>query len=147
MIVRVCWRKLAIVFVVAALQTVSLHAQPKSRRSNIAITQLGVVGNNTVRIKRDPFPAGSISCRITDSSSESISEREAPPTFTTVYQPSIDSVNAPLGIAFGPDGTMYLTGNDSTGVIGTALVVEGVPDTLGSENRTWSVIARTVGYR
>jgi len=32
----------------------SLHAQPKSRRSGITIKQLGVVGNNTVRIKRDP---------------------------------------------------------------------------------------------
>jgi glucose/arabinose dehydrogenase len=126
---------------------VSLHAQPKSRRSNIAITQLGVVGSNTVRIKRDPA-----SGRLYIVQNNGLIQRinfgaGGSATFTTVYQPSIDSVNAPLGIAFGPDGTMYLTGNDSTGVIGTALVVKGVPDSAGSENRTWSVIARTVGYR
>ena len=126
---------------------VSLHAQPKSRRSDITIKQLAVVGNNTVRIKRDP-----VSKRLYIVQNNGLIQRVnfgvgGSATFTTVYQPSVDSVNAPLGITFGPDGTMYLTGNDSTGVIGTALVVKGVPDSAGSENRTWSVIARTVGYR
>ncbi len=126
---------------------VSLHAQPKSRRSDISIKQLGIVGNNTVRIKRDPA-----SGKIYIVQNNGLIQRVnfgagGSATFTTVYQPSVDSVNAPLGITFGPDGTMYLTGNDSTGIIGTALVVKGVPDTAGSENRSWSVIARTVGYR
>lgn len=125
----------------------SLNAQPKSRRSDISVKQLGIVGSNTVRIKRDPA-----SGRLYIVQNNGLIQRVnfgagGLVTFTTVYQPSVDSVNAPLGITFGPDGTMYLTGNDSTGIIGTALVVKGVPDTAGSENRTWSVIARTVGYR
>ena len=125
----------------------SLHAQPKSRRSGITIKQLGVVGNNTVRIKRDPA-----SGKLYVVQNNGLIQRVnfgagGSATFTTVYQPSDDSVNAPLGITFAPDGTMYLTGNDSTGIIGTAIVVKGVPDSVGSEKRTWSVIARTVGYR
>jgi hypothetical protein len=125
----------------------SLHAQPKSRRSDITIKQLGVVGNNTVRIKRDPA-----SGKLYVVQNNGLIQRVnfgagGSATFTTVYQPSDDSVNAPLGITFAPDGTMYLTGNDSTGIIGTAIVVKGVPDSVGSEKRTWSVIARTVGYR
>jgi hypothetical protein len=46
----------------------------------------------------------------------------------------------------GTDGTMYLVGNDSTGQFGTATIVKGVPDTAGSEHRTWSIIAHTVAY-
>jgi len=138
----ICHLPLLLFFLLA-----SLHAQPKSRRSDITIKQLGVVGNNAVRIKRDPA-----SKRLYIVQNNGLIQRVnfgagGSATFTTVYQPAQDSVNAPLGITFGPDGTMYLTGNDSTGIIGTALVVKGVPDTVGSENRTWSVIARTVGYR
>jgi hypothetical protein len=68
-------------------------------------------------------------------------------TLTAVYQKSDHGLNAPLGITFGQAGTMYLAGNDSTGVIGTATVVKGVPVSPGSETRTWSMIAQTVGYR
>jgi hypothetical protein len=55
-------------------------------------------------------------------------------------------LNHPLGLAFGKDGTMYLVGNDSTGQLGTATVVKGVPDFPGSLHRTWTVIAKTVLY-
>ena len=69
---------------------VSLHAQPKSRRSDITIKQLGVVGNNTVRIKRDPvFRNGFILSRTTALSNESILEREALPLLRL-------SINHPL---------------------------------------------------
>ncbi|HTY11437.1 MAG TPA: T9SS type A sorting domain-containing protein [Bacteroidota bacterium] len=141
------WRKHAFTAAIVLLYAVSLHTQPKSRRTDISVKQLGVVGSNSVRIKRDP-----VSHRLYIVQNNGLIQRVnfgtgGSATLTTVYQPSVDSVNAPLGITFGPDGTMYLTGNDSTGVIGTAVVVKGVPDSLGSENRTWSVIARTVGYR
>ncbi len=140
-------------FLISSVLASCLQAQPKAKRSDITIKQLGIVGSNTVRIKQDPA-----SGKLYIVQNNGLIQRVnfgagGSATFTTVYQPSDDSVNAPLGITFGPDGTMYLTGNDSTGfndstkAIGTAIVVKGVPDVPGSENRTWSVIARTVGYR
>jgi hypothetical protein len=132
---------------ILSLPFAPLSAQPKSRRSDITIEQVCVVGNNSVRIKRDPA-----SGKLYIVQNNGLIQRVdfgagATTTLTTVYQKADHGLNAPLGITFGQDGTMYLTGNDSTGVIGTATVVKGVPATPGSENRTWSVIAQTVGYR
>jgi len=132
---------------VAALAAPHLNAQPKSRRSDITVKQLAVVGSNTVRIKRDPA-----SGKLYIVQNNGIIQRVnfgigGTASLTTVYTTANHGLNAPLGITFGPDGTMYLAGNDSTGVIGTATVVKGVPVSPGSENRTWSVIAQTVGYR
>ncbi|HTX19908.1 MAG TPA: T9SS type A sorting domain-containing protein [Bacteroidota bacterium] len=122
-------------------------AQPKSRRSDIKVEQVCVVGSNTVRVKRDP-----VSGRLYVVQNNGIIQRvnfaqNGTATLTTVYQKTDTHLNAPLGITFGADGTMYLTGNDSTGVIGSATVVKGVPTSPGSETRTWSMIAQTVGYR
>jgi len=125
----------------------SASAQPKARRSDIKIEQVCVVGSNSVRIKRDPA-----SGRLYIVQNNGLIQRVnfgagGTATLTTVYQKSDHGLNAPLGITFAPDGTMFLTGNDSTGVIGTATVVKGVPVSPGSETRTWSMIAQTVGYR
>ena len=82
----------------------SLHAQPKARRTDITVKQLGVVGSNTVRIKRDPA-----SKRLYIVQNNGLIQRVnfgvgGSTTLTTVYTPAQDSVNAPLGITFGPDG-------------------------------------------
>jgi hypothetical protein len=49
-------------------------------------------------------------------------------------------------MAFGLDGTIYLVGNDSTGVIGTARIVKGARDIAGSDHRAWSLLAETVPF-
>jgi glucose/arabinose dehydrogenase len=70
-------------------------------------------------------------------------------SFTTVYRSSDHGVNAPLGIAFGQDGTLFLVGNEtnaSNRQLGTGTIVKGIPDRPGSENRTWTVLAKTVDY-
>lgn len=135
-------------FIVCALVLISYRvvAQPRPLRSDITIKQLAVLGHNTVRIKRDP-----VSGRLYVVQNNGVIQRVnfgpgGTATLTTVYQKADHGLNAPLGITFGSDGTMYLTGNDSTGIIGTATVVKGVPVSPGSETRTWSVIAKTVGY-
>jgi hypothetical protein len=138
---------MCLLLIVAAIQVVCLNAQPKSLRPDITIKQLATVGKNAVRIKRDP-----VSGKFYILQNNGLIQRVnfgagGTATFTTVYQTSDHGLNAPLGLTFGKDGTMYLAGNDSTGVIGTATVVKGVPSTPGSEVRTWSVIAQTVGYR
>lgn len=122
-------------------------AQLKSNRPDITFRLLGRVGYNTVRIKRDPVTGNlyivqnnGIIQRVNFNSDTTSA------TLTTVYTTSDHHLNAPLGIAFGDDGTMYLVGNDSTSVLGTATIVKGVPVSPGSEMRTWSMIATTVPY-
>ena len=139
-------RRISTVLFLIFLQNACTIAQPKVTRSDITIKQAGVVGHNTVRIKQDPVSGNlyvlqnnGIIQRINWSAGGSAS-------FATVYQTSDHGLNAPLGMIFGKDGTMYLAGNDSTGEFGTATIVKGVPDSPGSEQRTWSIIALTVAY-
>ncbi len=135
------------IFLMICTNAVCVNAQLKSNRADITFRLLGTVGYNTVRIRRDPTSGnlyvlqnnGIIQRVNFNADSTAI-------TLTTVYQTSDHGLNAPLGMTFGGDGTMYLVGNDSTSVLGTATVVKGVPDTPGSEKRTWSVIATTALY-
>jgi Secretion system C-terminal sorting domain len=128
------------------IQSALINAQPKVTKSDITIRQACVVDHNTVRIKQDPASGNlyvlqnnGIIQRVNWSAGGSAS-------LTTIYQTSDHGLNAPLGMIFGKDGTMYLVGNDSTGQFGTATIVKGVPDSAGSEHRTWSIIAQTVAY-
>ena len=135
-----------LVFLFSLISHAHTYAQPKSNRSNISIKQIGVVGQNTVRIKRDPASGHLYILQNKGLIQRVDIESNGNATFTTVYQIKDHGLNAPLGMSFGQDGTMYLVGNDSTGQFGTATIVKGVPDVPGSENRTWSVIAKTVAY-
>ncbi|HUI31498.1 MAG TPA: T9SS type A sorting domain-containing protein [Candidatus Acidoferrales bacterium] len=124
-----------------------VNAQLKARYAGVTFRLLGTVGYNTVRIKRDPTSGNlyvlqnnGIIQRVNFNSDTTAA------TLTTVYQTSNHHLNAPLGMTFGSDGTMYLVGNDSTTVLGTASIVKGIPVSPGSENRTWSMIATTVPY-
>ncbi len=88
MVFRVCRRMLGVVICAAALHVVTLHAQPKARRSVITIKQLGVVGSNTVRLKHDP-----VSGRLYLVQNNGLIQRVnfgigGTATFTTVYTPS-----------------------------------------------------------
>jgi len=130
--------------------SIETQAQPVSKRSDITIKQLGTVGANTVRIKQDPtngklyiLERNNGVVKRVDFSADSTA------SFATVYNNTNHGITSALGIAFGAEGTMYLVGNgtaaaDSTG---TATIVKGIPDSPGSENRTWSVIATTVPYK
>ena len=139
-------RTLFTYFCLACISMSCLNAQPKSRRSDVTVTALGTVGAASVRIRRDPASGifyilqndGNI-LRIAFRPDGSVSD-------SIVYRPSDHGLNAPLGLAFGKDGTLYLVGNDSTGVLGTGTIVKGVPDIPGGFHRIWTVIARTVLY-
>jgi hypothetical protein len=137
---------IAFIFLLISLQVACIIAQPKTTRSDITIKQAGVVGSKTVRIKRDPA-SGNLYILENNGIIQRVNWTTGGlATLTTVYQTSDHGLNAPLGMVFGNDGTMYLVGNDSTGQFGTATIVKGVPDSAGSEYRTWSTIAHSVPY-
>ena len=61
------------------------------------------------------------------------------------YTSSDDQVEAAQGFAIGPDGTMYVVGNEDRPNTQTrATIVKGVPDSAG--RRAWSILARTADY-
>ena len=68
-------------------------------------------------------------------------------TSTLVYTATNHGIaHSALGMAIGPDGTIYVAGNTSTnqGNSTYAQVMKGVPDSTGA--RVWSLLARTEPY-
>jgi hypothetical protein len=123
-----------------------LPAQPLPKRSDVTVKRLGFVASQTVRIRRDPASGdlyvlqnNGVIKRVNLGPGDTAS-------FVTAYQTSDHGLNAPLGMTFDKNGTMYMVGNDSTGQFGTAMVVRGVLNAPGSTARTWFVIARTVPF-
>ena len=143
-------RNLKITLILIILVNITfLNAQPASNRQDITIKRLATVQKSSVRIKKDPASGilyilqnnGDIR-RVNFGADSSVS-------FTLVYTTSDHGLSAPLGMAFGKDGTMYLAGNeisDTNNAYATCDIVKGVPDPPGSENRTWSFIAKSVEY-
>ena len=121
-----------------------LHAQPKPARPDITVTAVAGVGHASVRIRRDPSTGNLYILQNDGTILRVMSGAGGLAADSVLYRQSDHGLNDPLGMAFGPDGTMYLVGNDSTGVLGTGTIAKGVRDVPGSEHRTWTVIARTV---
>jgi hypothetical protein len=126
-----------------------INAQPVPRRPDITIKSIANVSSTTVRIKYDPVTKhmyilsddGDIQrVDLNDNGSANL---------TTLYRTADYSLTQPLGMTFGKDGTMYLVGieiSDTNNSYGVGTIVKGTPDTLGSQNRTWSILAKTVPY-
>lgn len=136
-------------FFIFSINITFLKAQPVSNRSDITVKRLATVQMSSVRIKKDPVSGnlyilqnnGDIR-RVNFGADSSVS-------FTLVYTKSDHGLNAPLGMAFGKDGTMFLAGNeisDTNSAYATCDIVKGVPDKPGSEKRTWSYIATSEEY-
>jgi glucose/arabinose dehydrogenase len=123
-----------------------LRAQPKPRRADITITAIGTVGSSSVRIERDPSTGNMYILQQDGTILRVVLGAGGLATDTVVYRQADHGLNDPLGMTFGPDGTVYLVGNDSTGILGTARIVKGVRDVPGSEHRNWSLIAITVPF-
>jgi hypothetical protein len=78
-----------------------------------------------------------------------ISRVDLPPTGaatqTVVYQGSeVGTAERTLGLAFGPDGTLYVVSNRTLGPMTQALIRKGVRQASGT--RAWSTLASTVPY-
>ena len=128
---------------------VNTNAQPTPERSDITIRSLANVGSATVRIKYD-----SVTKLMYILQDDGVIKRvdlnnNGTATLITLYTTADHGLSKPLGMTFGKDGTMYLVGievTDTNSSYGVGRVVKGIPDTIGSENRTWSTLAKTVPY-
>ena len=68
-------------------------------------------------------------------------------TSTLLYTSADHQVTSAAGMAFGPDGSIYLTSNTpfSNNTYTVSTVTKGIYDPI-SRTRTWSILARTVPY-
>ena len=126
-----------------------INAQPVPRRSDITIKSIANVNSTTVRIKYDPVTKHMYILSDNGDIQRVDLNSRGSASLTTLYTSSDHGLTQPLGMTFGKDGTMYLVGieiSDTNNSYGVGTVVKGVPDTLGSENRTWSILAKTVPY-
>jgi len=131
------------------IQVSFLNAQPVSNRPDITIRQLGTVSNNSLRITFDHSTGYLYTLQTNgDIKRVNFNTDSSGVTFTTVYQQSGHGLTGTLGMAFGPDGTLYVVGNSSNGQTGNSIgkIAKGVPVSLGSENITWSILVQTVEY-
>jgi len=131
---------------ITCFAAVPLTAQPKPRRSDITIAAIATVGSSSVRIERDPSTGNMYILQQDGTILRVVIGAGGLATDTVVYRQADHGLNDPLGMTFGPDGAIYLVGNDSTGVLGTARIVKGIRDVPGSEHRVWSLIAITVPF-
>lgn len=99
-------------------------------------------GPTPVRIARDPV-SGDLFVLKLDGQVMRLSVEAG--TIGTLYTAADTGVAAPQGMAFGPDGTLYLVGNEAQGDFNVATVRRGIA-AGGSDTRAWTTVARTEPY-
>lgn len=143
-------RAVHLLFCIFCIYGISICAQPKLSRSDISIKQLGVIGLTSVRIRQDPSN-GNLYILQRDGivNRVNFSHDSSSVTLTQVYTTSDHGLISPLGMAFGNDGVLYLSGDQLSNPDSEytyAMIMKGIPDSAGSENRTWEILAKTVRY-
>src|SRR5437762_11115256 len=71
---------------------------------------------------------------------------QGPATLDRLYTAADTGVADAQGMAFAPDGTLYLVGNVNDGLDNLGLIRRGAPPAGGGGQRAWSTFAQTVPY-
>ena len=131
----------------AQVQPTPVLGEPKALRSDIQIRKLLETGGGMVRMKRDP----STNSVYYISNKADIFQLIIKPGNASgklqVYSLAKIGGNPDLiasGMAFGPDGTLYVMGNVNAENTATAIVYKGKPDAAGK--RAWTTLVSTVPY-
>ena len=118
---------------------------PVALRDDIQLRKVIETGGGFVRLELDPLTEA---LHYLNSQGE-IFRLDLQPgegsTGTRVYGPGeIGGASMTTGMAFGPDGTLYVVGNSSEDTTTQATIRKGTPDDAGE--RTWTTLAATVPY-
>ena len=68
------------------------------------------------------------------------------PSLDRLYTAGDTGMGDVQGMAFAPDGTLFLVGNVNDGLDNYAIIRRGARTSAGSDQRTWSTLAQTVPY-
>lgn len=137
--------------VIAAAMPWCATAQPYTLNTNLQFRLLlnttNASGVNSVRIAKDPRNNELYYLKLNgDIYQIDVMPGDGTSTSSLVYSSADHGLSQNVeGMAIGPDGTIYLVGNDSTnsGQYTIARIVKGVPNGGG---RTWSLLAQAEPY-
>ena len=118
---------------------------PALLREDLRIRKVAEVGGGFIRLAQDPL-SGAVFVLNSQGTIRRLDVKPDAGSSTTQVYGSADIGGAPAttGMAFGPDGTLYVVGNEGQETTSRAIIRKGTPD--GSGGRTWSSLASTEPY-
>jgi hypothetical protein len=120
---------------------------PKALRDDIKIRRVFQAGAGFVRLKRDPLTDAiyymNNAVDIYQLSFESNGQVRVNKAYTRA-DVGVEEDFIAAGMAFGPDGTLYVLGNVATDTTTQGIIRRGKPDAAGK--RTWTTLASTAPY-
>lgn len=130
-----------------AAEPTPVLGEPKSLREDIQIRKVMETGGGFVRMKRDPttntlyYMDDQVNIYRLDLPSSNPSK--GTPVYTRA-EVGVEQRFTSQGMAFGPDGTLYVLGNINDKIMTHATIRKGVADASGK--RTWTTLAETAPY-
>jgi hypothetical protein len=126
--------------------TSPLRGDPQSLRTDVAIRRVVEVGPSVVRMDRDPI-SGDLYLLQSGAIRRVRLDVEIP-IVERVHESAEIGVASAQGLAFAPDGTLYVSGNSFDDGWTAGIVRRGVRESAdpGSNARSWSTFARSDPY-
>jgi glucose/arabinose dehydrogenase len=118
---------------------------PVALRDDITIRKLLETGGGFIRLARDPLSGEILYLNSEGKVFRLDLDAAGGAKGTPVYDlDDIGGASSTTGMAFGPDGALYIVGNEVEETMTRAIIRKGVPD--GAGGRTWTTFASTVPY-
>lgn len=118
---------------------------PVAMRDGISIRQVHITGGGFIRLAQDPTTGDLYAL---DGKANIYRVQVRPDTSAEVTRAysfaEIGGARDISGMAFGPDGALYVVGNQTSGNTTQAIIRKGIADSSGE--RTWGTLATSVPY-
>ena len=119
--------------------------QPKSPFGQIQVRNIVNTGGRFIRIDQDPVGGEIYYMDHQVNIYRLMLQPGAASTGWKMYSATdVGEISTSLGMTFGPDGSLYVLGNEATQDTTRAIIRKGVPN--GSGQRTWSTLVSTEAY-
>jgi hypothetical protein len=125
-----------------------LASAPQALRPDVSLRRVVETGSGggSIRLARDPTDGALYYLRKSGSIYRVEGLESGAASTQKIYAASDTGLSAPQGIAIGPEGNFYLTGNETQGANTVATVRRGERTAPGDDARVWATVARTEPY-